>query len=125
MFDEGKANSDNSVAEERQYPANAWGLRSVSGNAYEWCEDWLGEYGAELTIDPSGTNLGKRRVLRGGGWGHSQSYSRSASRGGYPPDYRYPFVSLRLAGGFSSKSAILGCVDRWEWSESEKPARTN
>ena len=59
--------------------ANAWGLHDMSGNVWEWSQDW---YGDKLSggTDPSGPSSGSYRVYRGGSWSSRASYCRVARR---------------------------------------------
>ena len=68
------------------FPANAFGVRDVHGNVWEWVEDcWHNSYrgapgdGGAWTV---GGDCG-RRVLRGGSWYLGPQFLRSAYRGRY------------------------------------------
>lgn len=54
------------------YPASSIGLYDMSGNVYEWCEDWYGynyyEHSLQEPTSPKGPPQGVYRVLRGGCW---------------------------------------------------------
>ncbi len=63
-----------------QKAANQWGLYDMSGNVWEWCEDWLDTYPDGPETDPIGPDTGADRVLRGGSWESLARYSRSAHR---------------------------------------------
>jgi formylglycine-generating enzyme required for sulfatase activity len=61
------------------YPANAWGLRDMHGNVWEWCQDWWATYEGDAT-NPTGPATGSEKVLRGGSWFMGEVYARSAFR---------------------------------------------
>ena len=59
---------DGKVHEVGMKRPNELGLYDMSGNVYEWCEDWYGDYSSSASVDPKGPVDGARRVLRGGSW---------------------------------------------------------
>ncbi len=75
---------------------NRWGLFDMSGNVWEWCQDWYSDYPSTPVIDPVVTNSGIYRVLRGGCWSYDARYCRSASRYGSDPDFGYYGSGFRI-----------------------------
>ena len=82
---------------------NALGIYDMSGNVFEWCEDWYDkDYyqkckdDTELCNNPQGPASGASRVLRGGSWSHSTDFCRVSYRYNGVPYLRYDDRGFRL-----------------------------
>ena len=76
---------------------NELGIYDMSGNVWEWCQDWEGSYSSSAQTNPKGPSCGSFRVVRGGGWNFIAGCCRVAFRIYYAPDASGGPVGLRLA----------------------------
>ena len=80
-----------SVAPVDVFPANGYGLYSITGNTWEWCHDWFdARYHVTAThTNPVGPPSGGARVIKGGSYLCHRSYCnryRVAARTANTPD---------------------------------------
>lgn len=77
--------------------ANELGIYDMSGNVFEWCWDWFGDYSSSPSVNPKGPESGLYRCLRGGCWSlYNEINCRVFYRTKYNPNYRYPTVGFRV-----------------------------
>ncbi|MDO4802020.1 MAG: formylglycine-generating enzyme family protein [Prevotellaceae bacterium] len=81
---------------------NELGIYDMSGNVYEWCQDWFADnyykkHKKNPSSNPTGPTSGSNRVVRGGSWSNVARDCRVADRDDCSPGDRGSYLGLRLA----------------------------
>ena len=77
--------------------ANELGIHDMSGNVWEWCQDWFAPYSAVEQTNPTGAATGTCKILRGGCWSGESRYCRVWERFYFAPELKGDIIGLRLA----------------------------
>lgn len=91
-------NSSSTIHNVKTKSPNELGIYDMSGNVYEWCQDWygLGYYANSPKRNPKGPSSGSYRVLRGGSWYNNAQNGRVANRRINTPSGRHSSYGFRL-----------------------------
>ncbi len=90
-------NSGNATHNVKTKSPNELGIYDMSGNVWEWCEDYYGGYSSGSQTNPTGPSTGSNRVLRGGSWLNYEKSCRVSIRSFNNPDVRFSNHGFRLA----------------------------
>lgn len=63
-----------------QLSPNELGIYDMSGNVFEWCKDFYGEYSSKNQNNPQGAKSGQYKTIRGGSWYYIDEFCRITQR---------------------------------------------
>ena len=102
-----KDNSGEAAHPVKRKTPNSLGLYDMSGNVWEWCRDYYGDYTYSIQTNPEGPLFSEYRVVRGGAWIHKPKFCRVSCRIKGVQSQRYN------RGGFR-----VVCIPSCNWAKS-------
>ena len=76
---------------------NELGLYDMSGNVFEWVQDWSSSYSSEAQVNPTGPATGENKMIRGGSHSYPTYSCRVSCRLSDAPTNKWNDQGLRLA----------------------------
>jgi len=103
-FPENNAKEDGytNTAPVTSFPPNNYGIYNISGNVWEWCDDWFSPnyHNESSATNPKGPSTGQAKSMRGGSYLCHDSYCnryRVAARSANTPDSSTGNLGFRCA----------------------------
>jgi formylglycine-generating enzyme required for sulfatase activity len=103
-FDDGYA--DTSPVGEYLDGKSMYEVLDLSGNVYEWVEDWFSPYSPDPLENPTSPPFGQEKIIRGGSWGDDLLHVRSAIRSHLNGDSWMDFIGFRCALTKSDRTPV-------------------
>ena len=79
-----------------QKQPNGLGIYDMSGNVWQWVQDWYGILYPTSGNNPHGASSGSSRVFRGGSWRHLPAFVKSTYRYYFAPGFLSSYIGFRL-----------------------------